>query len=262
MEITQEKQRMEYNDDIKKLMSIFKFTNNEIILNGSASLSAITYYSDYDFITHIKYNYSVEEVYDEFHKILIQILENNNCYFTEFKLQNIDGTKYKWFPNDNFKYSEFKNLFSKKTDFCKIDLVYFSNNRFIEASCIYKFYGKKLSKEEYIKLIKKDAKELKKENNYYKVLKRIYSINKLEGDNTILLLLTEFFNSEDGKIYKIINNLDAIEIIKKYYNDAFTKKRIETNLNDFNIPYNYEKTYKNLKEKLNVDAKKVYKQIT
>ena len=217
MNITQTKARGEYNDDIKKLIDIFKFQKNEINLKGSSSISVMDYYADYDFFTQIRANYTKDEVYNEFSLILRRILENQECYFMEFKLQNIDGSKHKYYPNDKFKETNFN--FSKDTDFCKIDLIYFSNNRFIEASCIYKFYGEKMTEKEYINNIEKDISELKKEKNYYKILKRLYSIYKIEKNENKLVLLTNIFNSELGKTYKDINNIDAIQSIKKYYNN-------------------------------------------
>lgn len=262
MEITEQKNKINYNDDIKKLINIFKFKNSELSLKGSSSLSAIDYYSDYDFFTQIRANYSTDEIYDEFSLILRKILDNQDCYFIEFKLQNINGSKNKWFPNSRFNNKDFDKLFSNKTDYCKIDLVYFSDNRFIEASCIYKFYGENLTEQEYIKQIEKDIKDLKKENNFFKILKRLYSIYKIKNNENKLLLLTDIFNSKLGQIYKNLSNIDAINLVKKYYNKPLTKKRIEINISDLGYPQNYEKEYSKQKTELNKEAKKIYNEIT
>jgi hypothetical protein len=259
MEITETKKRMQYNDDIKKLMGIFQLSNEQIELKGSSSLSAMNYYADYDFFTVIKGNYSVKEIYDFFTKILRNILENSNTYFIEFKIQQNDGKKFKWFPNDKFNLNDFEKKFNKNTDYCKIDIIYFNNNRFIEATCNYIFYGKEQTEKESLEEINKNIIDLKKEKDYYKILKRMYLIYRIKGDDNKLVLLTNIFNSELGRIYKNLNNIDAIDIIKKYYeNDALTKKRIEVNLADINFYSNYEKQYNNLKKELNKKAKKIY----
>jgi hypothetical protein len=262
MEITETKQRIEYNDDIKDLLNIFQFKKEKMGLKGSSSLSAMKYYADYDFFTVIKYNYSVKEIYEEFSKILRNILENDNTYFTEFKVQQNDGTKFKWLPDDKFKLNDFEKDFNKNTNYCKIDIIYFNNNRFIEATCNYIFYGKKQTEKENIQEINNELEELKKENNYYKVLKKLYLIYRIKGDSNKLELLTNVFNSDLGQIYKNINNIDAINIIKKFYgNEALTKKRIEVNLADIKYYSNYEKQYNKMKKELNKRAKEIYEKL-
>ena len=260
MDLLQEKQPFQYNEDIKKLISIFKFRNLEIELKGSSSLANIHFYGDYDFYTRININLSAEEVYDEFNKILRSIIENNNTYFIEFKIQNKDGSKFKFFPNDNFKLSVFAKHFNKNTDYCKLDIVYFSNNRFIEASCIYSFYGKKLTPKEYIKELELDVEDLKKENNYFKILKRLFSIYKIKGNQNKIDLLIKVFNSNLGQDYKKIANVEAIDLVKEYYNkEALTKKRIEVNLDE--LGYN-KKAFSKMKQMLNRESKKIYKELT
>lgn len=259
MEITEKKQRMEYNDDIKKLIKIFEFKKEGVSLKGSSSLSVMNYYADYDFFTLIRSNYSISEIYDEFSRILRSILENTDTYFIEFKIQQLDGKKFKWFPNEKFNSKNFENIFNKSTDYCKLDIIYFSNNRFIEASSIYKFYGKQLNEKEYLKEIEEDIKELKKEKNYYKILKRMFLIYNIKGNTNKIELLTNVFNSELGRIYKNINNIDAINLVKKFYgDDVITKKRIEVNLSDIQFYSNYEKQYEKEKKELNKKAKEIY----
>ena len=165
MEITEIKQKGDYNDDIKKLMDIFKFDKINLELKGSSALKIIDYYADYDFFTQIKYNYSVSEVYAEFSRILKNILENKDTYFIEFKIQDLDEKKEKWFPNDKFTFKEFQKEFNDNIDYCKIDIVYFSDEKiFIEASCIYKFSSEaEMKQEDYFKEVNDEIKILKKE---------------------------------------------------------------------------------------------------
>jgi len=259
MDLLQEKFPIQYNEDVKKLISIFKFKSMPIDLRGSSSLANINFYADYDFYTKINANYNTNEIYDEFNKILRSILENENTYFIEFKIQSKSGKKYKLFPNDNFKLSVFSKHFNINTDFCKIDIILFSNNRFIEASCIYSFYGEKLTKKEYLIQLEEDISELKKEKNYFKILKRMFSIYKIKGNENKIKLLLQVFNSNLGNIYKKISNVEAIDIIKDYYNsEALTKKRIEVNLDE--LDYNKSK-FDKMKKELNDEAKKIYKSL-
>jgi hypothetical protein len=260
MDILEIKQKNEFDYDLKDIIKILKFKNSPIELKGSSSLKSQKYYSDYDLFTEINYNYSVEEIYDEFHKILNNIISSYDLYFVEFKLQTIKGKKYRWFPDENFEYNNFKKKF-KEIDFSKIDIVARNQNIFIEVSCIYKFSQSKLTKEEYILSINKDIKELKKEKKYYKILKRMYSIYKIENNLHKIKILNNIFNGDMGKMYKTISNLEAIKTVKKYYNDADTKKKIEINLSDIKEPLSeplFNDKLNKYKTELNKKAKKIY----
>jgi hypothetical protein len=260
MELTETKQKIDYNDDIKKLMDIFKFDKINLELKGSSVLKIIDYYADYDFFSEIKHNYSIKEIFDEFSRILRNIIQNENTYFIEFKIQTLKDEKKKWFPNTNFTFTEFEKEF-KNIDFCKIDIIYFSEDKiFIESSCIYKFSKERMTKNDYLKQINDDINDLKKEKNYYKILKRYFLKSKINNDKIVMSKLIDIFNSELGKIYKNINNIDAIELIKKnnYDKEALTKKRIENNLNEIKYYANYKNQYNKNKKELNNEAKKIY----
>jgi hypothetical protein len=260
MELTETKQKTDYNDDIKKLMDIFKFDKINLELKGSSVLKIIDYYADYDFFTEIKHNYSIKEIFDEFSRILRNIIQNENTYFIEFKIQSLNDDKKKWFPNTEFTFSEFEKGF-KNIDFCKIDVIYFSEDKiFIESSCIYKFSKLKMTRTDYLKQINDDIADLKKDKNYYKILKRYFLKSKINNDQIVMNQLINVFNSDLGKIYKDINNIDAIELIKKngYDKEALTKKRIEINLNEIKYYANYKNQYNKNKKELNNKAKKIY----
>lgn len=263
MELTEQKQKGEYNEDVKKLMKLFKFDKFNLELKGSSVLKIIDYYADYDFFTYIFHNYPLDDVYNEFNNILRGILDNKDSYFIEFKTQNLNGDKKKWYPNENFKLDDFKKSFNENIDFCKLDIIYFSeDNKFIESSCIYKFSREKMTKKEYLKEINKDIVDLKKEKNYYKILKREFLKYKISNNQNKIDILINIFNSDLGRIYKEINNIDAIEKIKEYYgNEALTKKRIETNLNEIKYYEKYKQLYDKNKKYLNEEAKKLYNKL-
>ena len=70
--------------------------------------------------------------------------------------------------------------------------------------------------------LKDDQKELFiKEHKYYKSLKRLLIIAKINGDLKLMVKLTDLFNSAVGKLYVLKNQLDAcmllLETIKNKY---------------------------------------------
>ena len=70
------------------------------------------------------------------------------------------------------------------------------------------------------------------------------------------------FNSELGKLYEKVCNLQAIEVLHKYYKDDKTLQRIDKNLEllseTFNIKTIHRKINAYLKP-LNAEARKSYK---
>jgi lipopolysaccharide biosynthesis regulator YciM len=90
----------------------------------------------------------------------------------------------------------------------------------------------------------------------------MFSEYKLSDDSTKMIELSKIFNGELGELYKKISNMEAIELIRKYYNDAKTNKKIEINLNDIGESENNYKTHlKEYNAKLNKNAKHIYKNL-
>ena len=169
MDILEPKGNFDLDDNIKNIMKILKFKNNPIELKGSGSLKSQEFFSDYDFFTNIKYNYSLSEIYDEFKNIIRDILKNNDLYFIELKIQK-KTKKYRWFPSDNFDKDDFIDKF-KDVLFVKLDIVAYINNIFIDVSCIYNF-NREATRIDIIAEFRKDIKDFEKERKYYKILKR------------------------------------------------------------------------------------------
>ena len=232
------------NDIVKKLT----FKNHKIKLAGSASLASQKYFSDYDFNCRVLRKYKQTTIYDEFKKILEYT--DDRLYFMEFKVQYMGDTKIKIY-NKMIKRAMFKNI-----DYVKIDYILWFEYQFKEVSVIYSFYNVRKT----VFDIKKDYDELVREGNYYKALKRLFSMKKLEmasGSGSVLRLTT-FFNSDMGKLYELNSNLKTIQLLKTMYDDIPTQKRIEINLKYLKIdPHsNIEDMIKKNDEKLNNAAEK------
>jgi len=260
MDILETKGNFDLKDEIKNIMKILKFKNNPIELKGSGSLKSQEYFSDYDFLTKIKYNYSPNEIYDEFKNIISDILRDKDLYFIELKIQK-DKKKYRWYPSDNFDKDDFIKKF-KDALFVKLDIVSYIDKYFIDISCIYDFSNKTLSTEDYISNIQKDIKVLKKERKFYKILKRLFSIYKVQNNKNGMLLLTKTFNSDLGALYKKISNIEAIENVLKYYNDDMTKHKVEINFKEIKeSPKTYKNDFVSYNERINNEAKNIYKNL-
>jgi hypothetical protein len=250
-----------------------KFNSYPVLLLGTAGLASQKYYSDFDLFTQITKKDKSDNVYNKIMKIINKMDSFNDAYFIELKLQTKKGDKLKYNHIEEINKDEFKKYF-EDIDFIKLDYVIRIGNQFIELYIIYSFNITNKSAEElhqeYIISVSNDVKQLKKEGNYFKALKRIFAIynskrmkNKLENTDNYINL-SKFFNSDYGKLYAETANLKAIKLLLENYDDEETIKRALLNLKDIKVDPNLDKidTLIKLNErKYNSKAKQVLTQL-
>jgi len=261
MDILEQKSINDYNDLIMKLTTKLKFGDNKILFKGSSAYKTQYFFSDYDLYSLITKKYTAEEAYNNMKKILDYIVSDNknNLYFMELKIQQKDGTKFKWFPNDKFDRKTFVKYFSD-VDFIKLDIIIYYEYRFTELSVNYQFNETLSGEEDYIASLEKNIKELKDDDLYYKILKRLFGIYKAQNKKEQLIILTKFFNSDYGNMYQVSSNLDAINKILKEYDDKPTHDKININLKYIKHPNitNFEETVEKNMNIINKKAKVIY----
>lgn len=217
---------------IKKYIDLLKWDNNIIIVNGSSGLKNIKYFGDIDLFSVINNNYSLLQIINKIKEIYDKAT-NNNMYFIEEKIQYIDGTKikgkYKLIPNNKY--------IDKQIEYIKLDFIIYFKDRFIELSIIYSFVNKKNQESEnMLKIISDEINDKLNEKDYFKSLKRIFSIIGIREAlgkkyyKEKLKALTSLFNSEFGLMYQNTENLKAIQKIKRFKSDK-VKEMINNNLN-------------------------------
>lgn len=254
-----QKEPLYYDPFIRELIFLLKFKNNIPQLKGSASYKDQEYFSDYDFFCLVDQKYTSSEIYDEILKILINVKSHVELYFTELKVEMKDKQKIRFYKDDYLQKDKFEKIDSTKIDFIKIDFVSRTNNKFMDVSCVYKFDHSKYNKK---KSLKEDIKELTKEKQYYKVLKRMYKIYELNNNTNEMAKLAKYFNSDIGKQYQLMNNLKSIKsLIDNDYMDVLTKKKIRINLHEEGLPYNTIENIDDVIKKLDHNINNTTKQI-
>jgi len=112
------------------------------------------------------------------------------------------------------------------------------------------------------KSLKQDMYDYEKEGDFYKALKRKYKIYELNDNHKQMAKLTEYFNSEVGKKYKIMNILKSIKsLIDNGYTDKLTKDKIRLNLKELGLPFsnvNYDNIIKKLYDDINDETKEKF----
>jgi hypothetical protein len=226
----------EINNNIKiigKLMSL----ESKINIVGSANVKRNLYYSDYDLFQKVR-GKSKQLIYNHFKAIFNIIKSSSNVVISDFKLGEDDkGESLRWDYNDIMKGENggvsFKDAL-KMESIIKLDIIIYVNGRFIEISEVYNVYldGKSnmnYSKDEVIKELTEDYKELVNDGNYFKALKRMYSIIKLNDENDSRLnILVDYFNQPIGLLYRCKSDLETINIILTY--NKFTLEQIKNSL--------------------------------
>ena len=260
MDILEERAKSALDDKVKRLLRILKFKTSPIVLKGSSSLSSQQYFSDYDLMTVIDPKPSADQAFKEFGKILTKVLAEDDVWIIELKLQTLGGKKIRFLP---------KQVFTKKRldavwpdiDFVKLDLIVRASERLIELSCIYKFGATATKPEEYLSMLKSDIEELTREKEYYKILKRLFSIAKIKKQTATMRRLTQVFNGPLGAQYQRISNLEAIALLLQNYDDEVTKRKAELNLKDIKHTgpvSGVAAEAKRLRSDLNAQAKRIY----
>lgn len=253
------------NKDVLKIMGILQYKNylnDAIQIKGSSSYNDLKYYGDFDLMQNINLS-SPRRFFNHIKNSLIKILSLPNTWFLELKIQLKDNKKIKFYDENDFlkfKVEDFEKIVNN-IDFIKLDLIIFVEFNFFEVSNIF-YIKKKNLKIDFIQSIKDEIKELEKEGNYFKVLKRKFSIYIKQKNITQIKKLTEILNSTLGKKYQLMSMLETIKKLLDITDDKTTIKKIYICLIDNDIEPNIKKIdgiIKSLKTEINNEAKKLNK---
>lgn len=222
--------RREPPQELLKFISKLTWKPNKMMLLGSASLESQKYYADFDLVSYITKNR--EKPFTTLYKILSKTTKTKGMYFIEGKIQVSDKNKKRFYKLDDLK----EEMFDKPFQFIKLDYVIKIGTLFYEMSINYTFESSS-TKEEIIKAIEKEEKELINDGEFYKALKRRFSIAKLKKNKTAMIKLTKLFNSPTGEMYKDVAIMKAIKsAIDAGYKEPLDIKNYAISLKDLGSP--------------------------
>jgi hypothetical protein len=228
------KKRKKWPEDITDVFNTLTITGHYNVI-GSASLENIKYNSDYDLNEMIKKLGKGSTVFDKIYSIFKEKFKeakaNSNYFITDFKCGiGKDGEPLRWTYNDMMKGVNngvtFQEALKMKSTI-KLDLIVLVDGIFTEFSENYYFnlgghtnYYKEEMEPSFNKLsIQKSLDEYLVEDNYWKALKRLFSLMlyDVKGKSNKLLKtvadLIDFFNSDIGLINKARNELDILLLV-------------------------------------------------
>jgi hypothetical protein len=237
------------------------FGNDKPVVVGSYSLESQRNAGDIDLHVYIQGRVEYDFVNQEIKKIIKQIDDNDNMFFIELKIQYKDGIKKKKFFANQIDSIEIPKEKFNQIEYIKIDLVIFFVDSFKEMSVNYWLNP---NIHDLIKELTADMEEQLKDGNFYKVVKRFFSIAKVKDDKPKGLLISKFLNNYIGGEYKVLKNLEAIKLLLENYDDPQIRKMVRVNLVNYNITPKISVIYSmipQLERKVNKEAKKFLKDV-
>ena len=209
-----------FNNEIKALGQKMSL-KSKVNFVGSASIKRSIYYTDYNLFESVE-NTSDSVIYNHFVSLFNVIKASPHAVISDFKLGHDErGVPLRW------DYEDIHNGVNNGVSFgdalmqkgmIKIDVVAFVGYRFVEISEVYDIKKEGTpDRQDVIKDILTDYKELVHDNNYMKALKRLYSIIQLEDTNDKRLeTIVTYFNSPIGLLYRCKSDLETILLILNY----------------------------------------------
>ena len=216
-------------------LKILKWNRNKLQLLGTGGNASQLYPSDIDLFCKIEDKKTTADyAYNKVIEMLTKAAERPDMFLIEGKIQQKDGDKHKWKTLDELQSDTGKMMFDKyftdDIDYVKYDFVLFLGGTFIELSAIYVFNKDPLDYDKLKLSLSNDLIDLVKEGKFYKSLKRLFAILKLD-DNVVprqqLIKISELFNGDIGALYKKNSVLKAVELYLESYNDEEGQRMAE-----------------------------------
>jgi len=239
-----------FEDEVKSVYKALEPPNAVLQLKGSASLASQRYFSDYDFFCNVDSRPTLRFI----NSIRAKLDKIPYVYPIEVKIETHDGKKYRYYKRDPIK------SLPKNVKLIKVDIVVNINFIFTEVSCIYSFTQEKMTSGEYIDSLKEEIEGLKDEGNFYKVLKRLFSIYKIRDEPAKLVALTRYFNGQTGLDYQRVSNYNALKLVGEHYDSPELRTRMASNFKSLDLSTDSERDA--LYKKLNANAKRLLKKFS
>ena len=224
------KEPIDYPNNLQKIFSLLSVSGKHNVV-GSANLRGVLYNSDYDLgedgvdITH------------NLRKLFLHKYETAkllpNVYFTDFKAgEDSEGEPLRWdyktLKKNNNKGFTFEEAL-RSGGMVKLDCVAFINGRFEEITEVYELHSdcgcdSGPPKKKLLEALKESQNEYIQEGNYWKALKREFSISSLQNNKSKSKKLINFFNSVVGLLAKCVSELDTINLVLE---QTFKKPNLE-----------------------------------
>jgi hypothetical protein len=230
--------------DVQHIFHFLSISTNYFLI-GSASYKNFIYSNDYDLNERYKAKDTatvLNNLHENFKEKYKMAKENPDYYIIDFKLGEDDKSEpLRWSYTDvikgyqiinNKKYTFQDCLLQKAT--MKIDMIVSINGVFSEISDNYFLQignhknTNDEDKKETIQNLVLDYNEQIEDKKYMKALKRLFSIETIEGKPSQKLI--NLFNSDAGRLYKIIFDINTLILLLEQTFKPCPIDKIKSNL--------------------------------
>jgi hypothetical protein len=241
----------DYNKIVRDVFEKISYSKTHLKekLIGSHTLETVDYPSDYDMFEIVIEDTNEarfkKRIVSRLKKIMRGLKKTKTIYFMEL----MAGDK-KWKLDEILSDDFNTSIFDDKSVF-KLEVIKWDNKNslLIPISIVYEFYiynknGQNIGLNQEkptvdtIKSLNQDIKKFKKEKNRMKVLKRKFTKSMVEKDKTMNENLLLIFNSEYGKLYKLIGDLKTAISLLEMYNAPRDRNRVKLFLKTLEETFN------------------------
>lgn len=233
-------------DEFKQsIQHVFDFASirGKFNIIGSASNEEILYYSDFDLSTFEKV--SLQSIKRIFQDKFREAQKDPAIFITDFKCGEVDGEPVRWNKTNIKTERQIVNGKEITLDECLLmpstikmdivalidgDFVEFSDNYYLSVNGQKNYSDEEVSKNVLLSELEKSAREYYNEPNYFKYLKRMFSIKTIQGKSTKKLVA--FFNSQVGLLNKSKTDLETLILV---FDNCCRKPRLEDICNNIQI---------------------------
>lgn len=224
-----------YDADVVDVLQALSLTGDgrNIKVIGSASLRSIQYAGDYD-ANEISRE-SRETIAKQLRQVIKRLKKIPLLVIGDIKCGEEHGVPIRWTPDEmaagkkpGITLREALNLTGKT----KIDtMAVVAGGRYVEIGCVYLFGDdvKPPDDDVLVQQLTEAMAEEERDGNYWKALKRLFSIARLTDDKVRIDRLTPIFNSDLGRLYSVVSDVDIlIKLLQdKKGNKAIIKQEVD-----------------------------------
>lgn len=212
-----------------KLKDEHQYIDSLLTVQGSFNYSIYQYFSDIDSMNNIHINDDENEAVEILKNHLQGIAKHLKKHDRSFSFSDLkcgvddEGNSLHWNVDEVITGKKNKYTLMKaitQPSYCKIDVIIPYYGRYIEVSMIYTLTcksgtigKKKLTLADFKKEIRSGASELIKEHNYFKAIKRIFSLARLNRDVKTIRKIQNLIISNLSKLSTIKSDLSTLELM-------------------------------------------------
>jgi hypothetical protein len=237
--ILKKKPVQSFANSTQNVFRLLSYPDSKVDVMGTSSLR-FRYVSDIDLFDVIYIHTDKEKFRTQavnfFQELIKKIRVENDLYFIDF-IATMENDEPKHWTKQEIVSNNFDSLFDHQ-NVIKIDIAQYTGGRFLAVSNWYEFRygnGRGINQEKETRDSPKSLREdMKKiyymKKNYMKVLKRLFIIATNDKNDKLVKKLTEIFESDLGKLYKIKSELDTMVSVLEVYHDKQTVDRVKSAL--------------------------------